>query len=367
MAAPPAAAQDVFSLPPGTATPTARAPGPVDSDSPQVRTRPAPTATAPRETTAARPSPAAPATRTAPRPAPQARATVRPAVVGTANPAATATPLATTAAPGTSDAAPITGGNPPSAADSRTAEVAPPPPLASDWAAFATGALVGALALLALVGGLVWRRRRPAGSIPETEFEPASPSQQPVPAPAVQPEPQDTPPESAPEPAAPGRHDGLEIALEAARLDASLVATTLAYEITLTNHSKTKLSAIAIEGDMIAAHASLPIEKQIANTAERLELRHALVELAPGESARFKGEMRLPLAAITPIRAGNAAYFVPLTRVRVEAAGPASEPLVLAQTFVVGELPDQPGAALRPFRLDLGPRTFGKLGQRAVN
>ena len=111
MAAPPAAAQDVFSLPPGTATPTARAPGPVDSDSPQVRTRPAPTATAPRETTAARPSPAAPATRTAPRPAPQARATVRPAVVGTANPAATATPLATTAAPGTSDAAPITGGN----------------------------------------------------------------------------------------------------------------------------------------------------------------------------------------------------------------------------------------------------------------
>jgi hypothetical protein len=42
------------------------------------------------------------------------------------------------------------------------------------------------------------------------------------------------------------------------------------------------------------------------------------------------------------------------------------ESLILAQTFVIGELPDQPGGALRPLRLDLGPRTFGKLGQRAV-
>lgn len=159
---------------------------------------------------------------------------------------------------------------------------------------------------------------------------------------------------------------GLDIALEARRLDASLMATTLAYQLTLTNHGPAPLSALAIEGDMVAAHSSLPVEQQIANPDQKLELRHALVELAPGASAEFKGEMRLPLTAITPIRAGNAAYFVPLARLRVEAAQVANESLVVAQTFVIGELPEQPGGALRPFRLDLGPRTFGKLGQRAV-
>ncbi len=192
----------------------------------------------------------------------------------------------------------------------------------------------------------------------EPEAPPAAgPKAAPAPAPA---------PPPAAEPVAAAKPVGLQIALEARRLDASLAATTLAYNLTLTNHGSTTLSAIAIEGDMVAAHASLPVEKQIANTEQRLELRHALLELAPGESADFKGEMRLPLAAITPIRSGNTAYFVPLARLRLEAARTADEPLVMAQTFVIGELPEQPGGALRPFRLDLGPRTFGKLGQRAV-
>jgi hypothetical protein len=161
--------------------------------------------------------------------------------------------------------------------------------------------------------------------------------------------------------------DGLTLTLEARRLDVSLVATTLSYQLRLTNHGAAPLSALAIEADLVAAHASLPVERQIANAALRLELRHALVELAPGESAEFKGEMRLPLTAVTPIRAGDAAYFVPLARLRIEAAQAGDQQLVTAQTFVVGELPDQPGGALRPFRLDLGPRTFARLGQRQVN
>ena len=150
-------------------------------------------------------------------------------------------------------------------------------------------------------------------------------------------------------------------------MSASLMATTLSYTLTLTNNSPDTLSALAIEGDMIAAHASLPPEQQIASSSERLELRHALVTLAPGESAEFKGDFRLPLASLNPIRAGDAAFFVPLARLRVEASTPAGEPLVKVQTWVVGETADTPGAGLRPFRLDLGPRTYSKIGQRAVN
>ena len=150
-------------------------------------------------------------------------------------------------------------------------------------------------------------------------------------------------------------------------MNASLMATTLSYALRVTNNDAVPLSVLAIEGDMISAHASLSPDQQIASAAQRLELRHAQVALAPGESVEFTGDIRLPLSAITPIRAGEAAYFVPLARFRVEAAAAGDIPLIAAQTFVIGELPEQPGAALRPFRLDLGPRTYSRIGQRPVN
>jgi len=174
-------------------------------------------------------------------------------------------------------------------------------------------------------------------------------------------------PTRAPEPQLSPTLPGLGIVLEARRMSASLMATTLSYTLTLTNNSPETLSALAIEGDMIAAHASLPPEQQIASDTQRLELRHALVTLAPGESAEFKGDFRLPLASLNPIRAGDAAFFVPLARLRVEASTAAGKPLVQARTYVVGETGDAPGAGLRPFRLDLGPRTYSRIGQRAVN
>lgn len=150
-------------------------------------------------------------------------------------------------------------------------------------------------------------------------------------------------------------------------MNASLVATTLSYRLVVTNRGGTALSALAIEGDMIAAHASLPPESQMAQPAQRLELRHALSALAPGESAEFSGDIRLPLSAITPIRAGNAAYFVPLARFRIEAGEAGGHLQVLARTFVIGETQDFGGAGLRPFRLDLGPRSYSRIDQRAVN
>jgi hypothetical protein len=222
--------------------------------------------------------------------------------------------------------------------------------------------------LAGLFGLLWWRQRRPAQ--PRLTFEPPV---VPVPEPESKPRPEpvaaSVPPVTAPapEPQVAPVPTGLAISLEARRMNASLLATTLSYVVKLTNTTDQPLSALAVEGDMIAAHASLPAEQQIANQGQRLELRHALVSLAPGESAEFSGDFRLPLATLVPIRSGNAAYFIPLARLRVEASTPAGSPLVKVQTWVVGELPEQPGAALRPFRLDLGPRTYSRVGQRAVN
>jgi hypothetical protein len=168
-------------------------------------------------------------------------------------------------------------------------------------------------------------------------------------------------------PVPPAAQPGLEIELEARRMSASLLATTLNYRLVVTNRGSEALTALEIEGDMIAAHGTLPPERQVAQAAQRLELRHALSVLAPGESAEFSGDIRLPLGAITPIRAGDAAYFVPLARFRVEAGEPSGRPRVLARTFVVGEAPVGNATGLRPFRLDLGPRTYSQLDQRAVN
>lgn len=350
----PGLAQAVFDLPPGSPSATPRPAGPVDPDAPVVRPRPA-------QTAAAQPVPAASVAPTEAEPppfsadrAPQRKA---PAAVPTPRAASVTEPIpepsaasvpALTATPTLSAAEP-TRPKTPTVADK-----------SSGWIAFATGVLVGALALTA-AAGLMWRRRKAADEQALAFEPPVVPAPQPKPvAPTAQAEPPPT------EPVAFALPDGLQIELEARRLDASLMATTLAYRLTLKNHGTTVLNDLAIQGDLIAAHSSLPVEKQIASAEQQLDLRHSLTALPPGEAAEFKGEMRLPLTAITPIRAGNAAYFVALARLRIEVEQATDRPLVLTQTFVVGELPEQPGGALRPFRLDLGPRTFGRLGQRAV-
>lgn len=337
--------------------------GPVDPDVPVVR------GPAPRPSASAPPSPAStpPSTSPTPPPSPQASRTTAPAAQRPA-PARTQPGALVTGQPaGAAPAMPPPPAEPVPEPGAGPAAVAALPPLtpapaaespAADWRSywpFAAGALALILTAIAI---LVWRRRRPKDSAPVFEAPVVN-------NPAPQPKPQSEAPPAPPAPQA--RPQGITIELEARRMSASLMATTLSYSLRLTNHTGQPLNALAIEADMVSAHASLAPDKQIASPAERLELRHALVSLAAGETALFGGELRLPLAAITPIRAGDAAYFVPLARLRVEASSEVGFLLVEAQTFVIGELAERPGAPLRPFRLDLGPRNYDKIGQRAVN
>ncbi len=350
--------------------------GPVDRDNPVVTTA------APRETAAPTPSPAA----SQPAPTPSA-ATARPSPTSVQRPAATQ-PARTTQGAATGPAVQPA----PSATALPSGATAPGPsilPLPTDFAVTPAAAapaltepaatpgwywpwIAGATALLAAMFAGLWWRRRKAPAVAAVTFERpivSTPASQPILAPTA-------PVATAlsqsarvlPEPhlsiALPA---GIGMTLEARRMSASLMATTLSYAVTLTNTGTEPLSALAVEGDMVSAHASLPPEAQIAGQGQRLELRHALVALAPGESAEFTGDFRLPLSAVTPIRAGEAAYFVPLARLRVEASTAAGQSLVQVQTYVVGEMPETQGAALRPFRLDLGPRTYSRIGQRAVN
>lgn len=358
-----------FSIPAPRPAPNPRAQGPIDAENPVVR--PSEPAPAPSPSASPRPSPSpSPIPSSVPAPVPQPRpdAAVRASAPATAAPRAAPLPAGSDQAPATAPTieppAPI-----PLPSSTPNGSFDPPAPLPTEQATAAPlwPWLLGLAAGLAALAAWLLRRRRIAQ--PQVyEFEAPI-----VPAPPLLRESVPPPPLPLPPPlptiapvlaAAP---QGLAIALEAKRMSASLMATTLSYALTVTNHSPETLSALAIEGDMIAAHASLPPERQIASAAQQLELRHALVTLAPGESAQFNGDFRLPLNALNPIRAGDAAYFVPLARLRVAASDPAGRPVVQVQTFVVGELGVADGAGLRPFRLDLGPRTYSRVSQRAVS
>lgn len=376
LAAPPLGAQSVneYRLPGAAATPNPRAQGPVDPDAPVVRASPPPS-TAPSAAPTITPSPVATVTPSAPS-SPQPRAsTAAPVTRPAAAPAPSPTGTPASAATGTSGALPGTGA--PGDLAAPTIGVDQPAGTPNGETTFAPASsegagiwpwVAGAMAVLAALFAALWWWRGRAAREPEVDFEPPvvrppepAPPRQPAATPAAPPQPAPTP---IPAAASAG---GLDIALEATRMSASLMATTLSYRLVVTNRGAQPLSALAVEGDMVSAHSSLPPEQQIASGTHRLELRHALVELAPGQSAEFSGDFRLPLTSVTPIRAGDAAYFVPLARLRVEASTPGGGPLVSVQTFVVGELPENPGAALRPFRLDLGPRTYSRIGQRAVS
>lgn len=383
------AAQSVndYRLPGATPTPgPTRVQGPVDNDVPVVRGPQPQPSVSPGTAPTPSPAPGAAATPAAgdaaapasPRPRaaspsrnPATNPAAHPVLVPVAAPSATPStgPALPTGVPASETGAALPDNVPATPAVPAAAS----PSALPDWLPWASGGAIGLV--LGLLVALMLRRR--AARPLEVDFEPpvvrepapvaeaappaalttaSEPRPQPAPAPVpAPPQPQAAPPE------------GLTIALEARRMSASLMATTLSYRLVVTNHGAEPLSALAVEGDMVSAHASLPPDQQIANGGQRLELRHALVALAPGESAEFTGDFRLPLAAVTPIRSGDAAYFVPLARLRVEAATPGGQSLICAQTFVVGEQTDVPDAALRPFRLDLGPRTYSRIGQRPVN
>ena len=158
----------------------------------------------------------------------------------------------------------------------------------------------------------------------------------------------------------------LVVELAVRRMSATLMNAVLNYELIVRNTGSAAIGPVVVGGDMIGAHASLPTRAQLELAGQNITALHRLPSLGAGESVTLSGEFKLALADITPIRSGNAALFIPLARFRVEASRSGAPPLVANSTFVVGEDQDRPGAALRPFRLDLGPRLYSRIGQREL-
>ncbi len=403
-----------------------RAAGPVDPSNPVAPTRRAESSPAPSAPASAAASPAPartaqPSPRPSPRPSPAAAASPSASPSRAAEPRRTAEPPAraeardradTRESADTRETAPRDAETPrQEASPSPVPSPAPPAGAASppvQWNVHSARDtegnpiwpwLLGIAVLLAsnavLLVLLLRRRQRKAdemlvaGQPDYTEETPAAEpvqpvlpepaAQAPVPRPPAEPEPPVFPPQPAvaPVPAQPIAElpsrpalelvaKPIEVTLAARQLSATLMNAVLNYELVVTNLSEDTVGPVIIAGDMIGAHASLPTRSQLEITGSDIEPHHRHAVLHPREWAKFSGEFRLPLAAITPIQSGRASLFIPLARFRVEVLRNGAPPLVINRTFVIGETPETPEAALKPFRLDLGPRLYSHIGQREV-
>lgn len=148
-------------------------------------------------------------------------------------------------------------------------------------------------------------------------------------------------------------------------MTATLVNATLSYRVSITNTGPAAISDIAISGDMLSAHTSVPQAELLGESDTPLPLLHQLLRLLPGESEVLTDEIRLPLAAIIPIHRGNARLFVPIARIAATGKTDNGSTICLRTAYLVGQAQDT-AARLQPFRLDLGPRVYAGVSQRPV-
>lgn len=265
-----------------------------------------------------------------------------------------------------------------------TAEGTPPPPSQPEIAPAASASapedgpgwalwLAALVAALAVAGGLFafLRRRRanaPAPAIERPVTRPVEPTPTPAPEAAPAPSMGETPISPAPispaRPSSPTLSPGAPLSLSAqpVRFSRTMMNATFACRIVLENRGGSAWEDIVVEADLVTAHGAVPIGDQLADPATPLAPVHDVAALPAGESMELATDVRLPLQQVRPIRQGSAAVYVPLLRLRVVTPGMAP----VAQTYLIGQLPDRPGGRLRPFRLDEIPQVYQAIGIRAL-
>jgi len=154
----------------------------------------------------------------------------------------------------------------------------------------------------------------------------------------------------------------LQIEFIANGASSTLLNAVLNYSVTLTNISDQDLSNIRLWGAMVQADA----ENARNAAVQSGNLLHETKSLAVGEAGIFSGDIRLPLNAIRPITFKSQALFIPLAHFGTHYLDRQGDAHHQGVSFIIGREYEPPRTKMAPFRLDLGPRSFGPVGQRPL-
>ncbi len=261
---------------------------------------------------------------------------------------------------------------PPVPAPVATAEPAPveapaPNAPADDVGSSAILPISLALGLAALIGALLWRRRRSAVA-PVYEDEPA---EQVVDLPAETAAPSALDPVVAPVSVAQApahARPRLDIAFTPAAAGATDALASVDYGLVVINSGDAPASKVRMEARLLAMgqdHDAALVAFFGEPMARPTPIASAI---PPGVEAGLRAQVTLPRDAVTAIQVRDRTVFVPLVAFNIlyewyDADGGLQHGQT-AMSYVVGRENRPPSAKMAPFRLDQGPRIYREVGQR---
>lgn len=237
-------------------------------------------------------------------------------------------------------------------------QILPSPAETPSWPWWQILAAIAAAAL-ALVGGWLYQRRRPAAIAELENVQPVG-TLEPAPAPLIIPQPA---PAKVVEHAGPRPLILIEFIPDKATLGFSTL--TLKGQLRLVNEGDAPANDMQFRG--ILTSASQRQNETIAafHNGSITIAPNAIGSAKEGERLALDIEMSVPVNELESYTVGEKRIFVPLMLASVEyewADGKDSATI----SCMIGRETEPPQPKMGPLRLDLGPRSFAPLGQRPV-
>ena len=258
-------------------------------------------------------------------------------------PSSTPTPSTATLPP---LAEPAPSAEAPAPADNAAPQGAPAAPSESSWSPWLYALPV---AVLALLGAAVVRRRRRSDTEPVPET---------VPAVSAPPAPVKPRPDPIPRP-------WLELSLKAERATFTDVEAELHFELEISNQGGSAARNLRIDVKMFNGGAEQ--DKEIGaffRTAGRESTKLNLPRVDAGVTGVIPGRVTLARDEIRAMQLDQKLLFIPVVAVNALYDWGEGRTGQTSKSYVIGRELQEPSEKMGPFRVDLGPRVWRTVGQR---
>ena len=148
----------------------------------------------------------------------------------------------------------------------------------------------------------------------------------------------------------------------------SLMGVTIAYGLLLHNRGVRPAQDVLVRGIIGNGGANQQALLDGFFIGETGLPLHAAVALAPGETLRLDGELRLAPDQIVPVPMGDRSLLIPIAAfdVTYQVNDAADDKGRTARAFIVGQEQEPPAERLAPLRFDQGPRQYRRPAARAA-